>query len=147
MKYNLSKRLFIITISLIFGLMLIAYFAQAFFFEDFYSYKKTMSLVKEVTKFHDLYSLHIDNNADLNKALQKLENDNSAKVIVTSLSGDPIYISNNVIDNKDNLETFTAFGEELINDKDLINEAITHSQTMSKPFYNKSSGLKKNWCS
>lgn len=142
MKTSLSKRLFIITLSLIFGLMLIAYFAQAFFFESFYSYKKTQSLVKEINKFHDLYSLHIDNNADLYKALQKLENDNNAKVIVAS-NDKFIYISNNVIDNKDNLETFTAFGEELINDKDLINEAITYSQTKSKPFYNKSSGLKK----
>ena len=56
MKQNLSKRLFTITLSLIIGLMLIAYFAQAFFFENFYTEKKTMSLVQEVNKFHDLYS-------------------------------------------------------------------------------------------
>ena len=41
MKQSLAKRLFTITLSLIIGLMLITYFAQAFFFERFYSYKKT----------------------------------------------------------------------------------------------------------
>ena len=96
MKHSLSRRLFIITLSLILGIILITYFAQAFFFESFYSHKKTMSLVNEVNKFHDLYSLHIDNNSDLYKALQKFENDNNAKIIITSKNGDPIYISNNI---------------------------------------------------
>ena len=44
MKQSLAKRLFTITLSLIIGLMLITYFAQAFFFERFYSYKKTESV-------------------------------------------------------------------------------------------------------
>ncbi|NSB39948.1 hypothetical protein BJV89_005304 [Clostridium beijerinckii] len=72
MRRSLSKRLFSITLGLVLALMFITYFAQAFFFESFYSYKKTISLVKEVNKFHDLYSLHIDNDADLYKALQNL---------------------------------------------------------------------------
>ncbi|HEX9026541.1 MAG TPA: HAMP domain-containing sensor histidine kinase [Clostridium sp.] len=143
MRYSLSKRLFTITLSLIIGLMLITYFAQAFFFERFYSYKKTISLVQEVNKFHDLYSLHIDNDSDLYKALQKLENDNNAKVIVTSLNGDIKYISNNINGDKESFDTLTAFGTELINNKDLINQVITHSQTKYTNFDNKSSGLKK----
>ena len=143
MRYSLSKRLFSITLSLIIALMLITYFAQAFFFENFYSYKKTKSLVNEVNKFHDLYSLHIDNNSDLYKALQKFENDNNAKIIVTSLNGDIIYISNNITGDKEGFDTLTAFGTELINNKDLINEVITYSQTRYTNFDNKSSGLKK----
>lgn len=143
MKYNLSKRLFIITVSLILGLMLIASFAQTFFFERFYINKKTESLVQEVNKFHDLYSLHIDNDIDLYKALQKFENDNNAKVIVTSLNGDRIYISNNITSDKESFDTLTAFGSELINDKDLINDVIKYSQTRYANFDNESSGLKK----
>lgn len=143
MKYSLSKRLFIITLSLIVGLMLITYFAQSFFFERFYSYKKTESLVQEVNKFHDLYSLHIDNDSDLYKALQKFENDNNAKVIVTSLNGEIKYLSNNINGDKESFDTLTAFGKELIHDKDLINEVITYSQTRYKNFDNESSGLKK----
>jgi two-component system sensor histidine kinase VanS len=148
MKYSLSKRLFIITLSLIIGLMLITYFAQAFFFERFYTNKKTESLVQEVNKFHDLYSLHIDNDADLYKALQKFENDNNAQVIITSLNGEIIrYHSNNFNGDKESFDTLTAFGTELINNKDLINEVITHSQTRYANFDNESSGLKKNWSS
>ncbi|OOM82349.1 alkaline phosphatase synthesis sensor protein PhoR [Clostridium puniceum] len=144
MNQSLSKRLFTITLSLIIGLMLIAYFAQAFFFEDFYSYKKRMSLVQEVNKFHDLYSLHIDNTSDLVKALEKFENDNNAQVIITSSAGDVVkYHSNNIGDDKESFETLTAFGTELINDRDLINQVIKYSHTRYKTFENKSSGLKK----
>ena len=143
MRRSLSKRLFGITLSLVIALMLLTYFAQAFFFERFYSYKKTISLVQEVNKFHDLYSLHIDNDSDLYKALQKLENDNNAKVIVTSLTGDIKYISNNINGDKESFDTLTAFGTELINNKDLINQVIEHSQTKYTNFDNKSSGLKK----
>jgi len=143
MKYSLSKRLFSITLSLIIALMLITYFAQAFFFEKFYSYKKTISLVNEVNKFHDLYSLHIDSDMELYKALQKFENDNNAQVIVTSLNGDIKYISNNVHTDKESFDTLTAFGTELINDKDLIDEVIKYSKTKYRNFENKSSGLKK----
>lgn len=144
MRQSLSKRLFIITLSLIVGLMLITYFAQAFFFENFYTDKKTKSLVQEVNKFHDLYSLHIDNTADLVKALEKFENDNNAQIIITSAEGNLLkYRSNSIIDDKESFETMTAFAEELINDKDLIDQVITYSHTRYKIFDNKSSGLKK----
>ena len=144
MRRSLARRLFTITLFLIIGLMLIAYFAQVFFFEKFYSYKKTELLVQEVNKFHDLYSLHIDNDADLYKALQKFENDNNAQVIITSSDGDIVkYHSNNFNGDKESFDTLTAFGTELINDKDLITEVIKNSQTKYKNFDNKSSGLKK----
>lgn len=143
MKKSLSKRLFSITLSLVIALMLITYFAQAFFFESFYSYKKTISLVKEVNKFHDLYSFHIDSDADLYKALQKFENDNNAQVIITSANGEIKYFSNNIYTNKDSIDTLTSFGKELINDKDLINDVITYSRTKYKNFENQSSGLRK----
>lgn len=136
MKRNLSKRLFTITLSLVVGLLLIAYFAQAIFFESFYSYKKTVSLVNEVNKFHDLYSYQFSNSRDLNIALQKFENDNNAKVIVTSLDGKIKYLPN--IDNTDNesLNTLAAFGKELLNDTDLINQVVKYSQTRYTNFDN-----------
>ena len=71
MKYSLSKRLFTITLSLILGIMVFVYCAQAMFFEKFYSYKKTHSLVNEVSKFHDLYSLHIDSDSKMIKVFIK----------------------------------------------------------------------------
>jgi Osmosensitive K+ channel histidine kinase len=144
MKQNLSKRLFTITLSLIAGLMLITYLAQAFVFEDFYLDKKTKSLVQEVNKFHDLYSLHIDNTADLIKALEKFENDNNAQIVITSAEGNVLrYRSNGVVPDKENDDNVIAFAEELINDKDLIEQVITYSHIRYKIFENKSSGLKK----
>jgi signal transduction histidine kinase len=144
MKQNLSKRLFTITLSLIAGLMLITYLAQAFVFEDFYLDKKTKSLVQEVNKFHDLYSLHIDNTADLIKALEKFENDNNAEIVITSAEGNVLrYRSNGVIPDKETDDNIIAFAEELINDKELIEQVITYSHTRYKIFDNKSSGLKK----
>lgn len=137
MRHNLSKRLFTITLSLIIGLLLIAYFAQAIFFESFYSYKKTLSLVNEVNKFHDLYSYQISNNRDLYLAIQKFENENNAKVIVTSADGSQVrYITNiDKIDNE-NLETLKSFGRELLDDKDLISEVVKNSQTRYTTFDN-----------
>ncbi|WP_160692099.1 HAMP domain-containing sensor histidine kinase [Clostridium sp. C2-6-12] len=144
MKQNLSKRLFIITLSLIAGLMFITYLAQAFAFEDFYLGKKTKSLVQEVNKFHDLYSLHIDNTADLIKALEKFENDNNAQIVITSAEGTILrYRSDSVVPDKENDDNVIAFAEELINDKDLIEQVTTYSHTRYKIFDNKSSGLKK----
>lgn len=143
MKRSLAKRLFSITLSLVIAIMLIAYFAQALLFESFYSYKKTNSLVLEVNKFNDLYSLHIQTDVDLIKALQKFENDNNAKIIIRSLDGKYRYISNNIANDKESYDTLTAFGTELINDEDLINQVITYSQTKYKTFENESSGTKK----
>jgi len=143
MKKSLSKRLFGITLSLIIALMLMTYFAQAFFFENFYSYKKTITLIREVNKFNDLYSMHIDSDQDLFKALLKFENDNNAQIIITSLDGDIKYISNNIYGNKESFDTFTNFASELVNDKELINQALSYSQPRYKNFDNESSGLKK----
>ncbi|EKQ56247.1 MULTISPECIES: HAMP domain-containing sensor histidine kinase [unclassified Clostridium] len=142
MKRSLSKRLFGITLSLVIALMLLTYFAQAFFFENFYSYKKTISLVKEVNKFNDLYSLHIDSDADLYKALQKFENDNNAQIIIFQ-NGKIMYASNTIYGNQESYDSFTSSASELINDKDLINQAITYSQPRYKNFENESTGLRK----
>jgi signal transduction histidine kinase len=124
--------------------MLITYLAQALVFESFYLDKKTKSLVQEVNKFHDLYSLHIDNTADLIKALEKFENDNNAQIVITSAEGTILrYRSDGVVPDKENDDNVIAFAEELINDKDLIEQVITYSHTRYKVFDNKSSGLKK----
>jgi signal transduction histidine kinase len=144
MRYNLSKRLFTITLSLVVGLLLIAYLAQAFFFESFYIHKKTLSLVKEVNKFHDLYSLHVNSTKDLYQALQKFENDNNAKIIITSSDGSIIkYVSNNNENDEESQDTLTAFGSELLKDSNLIDQVVKNSKTAYEIFENKSSGLTK----
>ncbi|MDR3597793.1 HAMP domain-containing sensor histidine kinase [Clostridium sp.] len=142
MSRSLAKRLFYITVSLVIALTLIAYFAQTILFESFYSYKKTNSLINEVNKFNDLYSLHIQTNLDLYKALQKFESDNNSKVVIISLDGKNRYTSEDIYTDKESNDTLNAF-TELINDSDLINQVVTHSQTKYKIFENESSGTKK----
>lgn len=139
MKHSLSKRLFGITLSLIIGLMLLTYFAESTLFERFYSYKKTNSLINEVSKFRDLYSLHIDNDMDLYQVLQKFENDNNAQIVITSLNRNIIYQSRKIQGDSDSFN----FCAELINNDDLIKDVINNSQIKYTTFTNESSGLKK----
>ena len=136
MKYSLSKKLFTITLSLILGIMLLTYFSQAFFFEKFYSYKRINYLVHEVDKFHDLYALHVDENTDLMKVLEKFEDDNNAQIAITSLNGRPIYLSNKFDPNSDSSTKLANFYAELINNTDLINDVIKKSKTRYVKFYN-----------
>lgn len=143
MKHSLSKRLFGITLSLIVGLMALTYFSQSFLFEKFYSYRKTSLLVNEVNKFQAIYSTHIYDLNGLNQALEKFENDNSAKIAIFSLSENKIYLPNKFQqDDKENFDSLTAFCSELINNKTLINNVIASSQTQVMNFYNKSSERK-----
>ncbi len=147
MKHSLSKRLFAITLSLILGIMILVYFTQAMFFEKFYSYKKTLSLVNEVSKFHDLYSLHIDSysakDKSLYKALKKFEEDNSAQIAITSLDGDIIYISSEFNGESIVSDTLANFCAELINDRDLINDVIKNSKIRYTNFYSSSNDMQK----
>lgn len=147
MKHCLSKRLFAITLSLILGIMVIAYLTQALFFEKFYSYKKTLSLVTEVSKFHDLYSLHSYDNStkdkSLYKALKKFEDDNNAQIAITSLNGDIIYISSEFNGNNIVSDTLANFCTELINNRDLINDVITNSQIRYINFFSESNARQK----
>ena len=143
MKNSLAKRLFTITLSLFIVLMTIIYFAQSAFFEDFYSYKKTKSLVTEVTKFNALYSYNIYSDAALYQALQKFENDNNAKILILSVKGDRMYFSDRTQTSKDNQDAMTSFCAEIINDESLISSVVNSSQTIYKNFYNYSSDLQK----
>lgn len=147
MKYSLSKRLFTITLSLILGIITLVYFAQAMFFEKFYSYKKTHSLVNEVSKFHDLYSLHIDSNSpndkSLYKALKKFEDDNIAQIAITSLNGEIIYISSGFNGDSIVSDTLANFFSDLINNRDLINDVINNNRIRYTNFYSESNNMQK----
>ena len=143
MRYRLSKRLFGITLSLMLVLMFLTYFAQAFLFEKFYSYKRTMILVHEVNKFSTLYSMHISEPAEIYPVLKKFENDNNAKILILSLDGSIIYSPNQLYTDKESFNELTSFCSELINNKSLINDVTRNSNTRYTTFYNASSDLQK----
>ncbi|MGL5477952.1 MAG: two-component sensor histidine kinase, partial [Clostridium sp.] len=82
MKKSLSKRLFLITLCLLLGLMGLTLVFQTFIFEDFYIKKKTDLLVTELNKFRFMNSYKNSKN-DLNAIYDNLENfqtKNSAKI-------------------------------------------------------------------
>lgn len=143
MKYTLAKRLFGITLSLILILMFLTYFAQASLFEKFYSYRRTQTLVNEVNKFSNIYSMHITPDTELSPAINKFENDNNAKVLVISLDKSKVYLSNKVSADRDSINELSSFCIELLNDKNLINNVVNNSKTGYARFYNKSSDLQK----
>lgn len=135
MKHSLSKRLFAITLCLVFGLLLLVYFTQSFLFERFYFYRKTSLLVKEISKIQTLYSYQNTDDYALYQVLDKFENDNNSKVAIFSLNGELMYLPNK-IENKDNIAILTKFCDELINDKTLILDVIKSSKIKVTRFYN-----------
>lgn len=146
MKYSLSKKLFAITLSLILGIMCLTYFSQAFLFEKFYSYKRINSLINEVDKFHDLYALHVNEDTNLVRILEKFEDDNNAQIAITSLSGKPIYLSKNFDSKSDSSAKLASFYSELISDTsdtDLIDDVIKNSSTRYVKFYSEDSASHK----
>ncbi len=56
MKHNLSKKIFVITLGLLLGLMIVIFIFQTFFFQSFYELKKKNNLVKDINRFTSLYA-------------------------------------------------------------------------------------------
>ncbi len=143
MKYNLAKRLFGITLSLILMLIFLTYFVQATFFEKFYSYKRTETLKKEVSLFTNFYSMNSSPDTDLSPAINKFENDHNAKVLIISLDQSKVYLSDKVSKDKEGIYELSSFCRELLSNKNLINDVVNNSKVSGTTFYNKSSDLQK----
>ena len=60
MKYNLSKKLFVVTLALLLMLMGGTLLFQVLFFEDFYEERKVNSLTKSIERFSSLYSYQLN---------------------------------------------------------------------------------------
>ncbi len=143
MRYNLAKRLFGITLSLILMLIFLTYFAQASFFEKFYSFKRTQSLEREVTLFTNFYSMNSSPDTDLSPAINKFENDHNAKVLIISLDQSKIYLSDKVSKDRESIDELSSFCSELLSNKEFIDNVINNSKIGSTTFYNRSSDLQK----
>ncbi|GAA0075746.1 HAMP domain-containing sensor histidine kinase [Clostridium sp. CTA-5] len=142
MKKSLSKRLFIITLGLMSGLMLLIYFTQSFLFQKFYFYRKTSFLVKEISKFQTLYSYQNNNDYALYQALGKFENDNNSKIAIFSLNGELMYLPSK-FENEEDINILTGFCTELINNKSLILDVINSSKIKVTNFYNQNNSTQK----
>lgn len=142
MKNSISKKLFIITFSLVLGVFFITLSFQFLFFEDFYLSQKTKDLVTNMNRFRTLYSYEISNEKTLATALISYEESNNSRIAIFSLDGKMNYLTN-YKENIDDLKSLTIFCEELLSDKKLIEEVISNNEIKSTIFTNKSTGSKK----
>ena len=144
MKYNLSKRLFTITIIILLGLMGLTLLFQIIFFESFYERKRQKDLIEEVTRFKNIYSFQLNDSAGIYNALSSFEIRTSSKIVIFDSDLTPKYVANTY--NKGNAEAIDALNSyynELLKNTDLINEVLSTNTTKSTLFIDQSDGTKK----
>lgn len=146
MKYNLSKRLFVITLGILLFVMSCTLIFQLFFFETFYEGKKEQSLVSELSKFSNIYSYQLNSTNDIKNALFSFENKTNAKIAIFAYNNGQIelkYVITNMLNDRDIEYSLTAYCEEISNNTELINRVMENKTTESTIFYNQSSSTKK----
>lgn len=147
MKYNLSKKLFVVTLALLLMLMGGTLLFQVLFFEDFYEERKVNSLTKSIERFSSLYSYQLNSDTTRATAMYAFENNNNAKIVIFSYdngSFSPLYITNfNNNNDKDEMQTLTSYCRELSEDSNLITNVMKNNKTESSIFYNRSSSTKR----
>mgnify|MGYP000847692871 FL=1 len=87
MKYNLSKRLFVITLSILLLMMGLTMLFQVLFFQIFYEEKKQDELIKELSTFKDFYSYQL-NTQNYANTLSAFENRTNSKIGIFTLNSD-----------------------------------------------------------
>ena len=94
---SISRKLFTITLGLILGVFFITLFFQLLFFEDFYLYKKKLSLLNQANEFRYMYSTEINNNKILSSALTNYEEKNSSRELLLFLYTETILFMYQII--------------------------------------------------
>ena len=144
MKYNLSKKLFTITIIILLGLMGVTLLFQLLFFESFYERKKQVDLIKEVTRFKNIYSFQLNNSTEIDNALYSFETRTSSKIVIFDSNLVPKhFVPINSKENSDALDALSTYYTELLKNTDLIDEVKSNNTTKSALFYDSSDGTKK----
>lgn len=148
MRYNLSKRLFVITLSVLLLLMGFTMLFQLFFFQSFYEEKRVTNLITQVNRFCNLNSYNFSDYDKCIRALNYFENNNNARIAIFDCkkNGDLSlkYITSPYNkDQTDEIDSLTSFCKELYNDSDLINDSMKKGKAEASLFYNQSSNTKK----
>lgn len=87
MKKSLTKKLFIVTTSLLMIFVFLSLSFQSIFFEKFYTNRKIKTLETEVLSFKDYYTQYASNPFFLYSYLQKFEQGNNAKIAIFESNG------------------------------------------------------------
>ena len=146
MKYNLSKRIFVITLSILLLLMAFTFIFQLIFFEDFYEGKKEESLTTELTRFSNIYSYQLNSTNEIKNALFSFENKTNAKIAIFSYNNGNIelkYVITNMLNDREIEYSLTAYCDEISSNTELIDKVMKNNTAESTIFYNQSSNTKK----
>lgn len=144
MKYNLSKRLFTITITVLLGLMALTLLFQVLFFQSFYEKKKQKDLIEEVTRFKNIYSFQLNDSTEIYNALSSFEVRTSSKIVIFDSNLELKYIANTYSKGgAEAVDALNSYYNELIKDTDLINEVLSNHITKSTLFFDENDGTKK----
>ncbi|WP_156625968.1 HAMP domain-containing protein [Clostridium tertium] len=108
---------------------------QYIFFEDFYLRKKINDLAKDSVEFTQLYSYQ-NTNRILGTAMSNFEQDTNSKVAIFTLDG-RLKAIRDPNASAEELQTFAAFCEELINDDKLMNDVLSSGKPQAKVYDNK----------
>lgn len=142
MKNSISKRISLITFGLISSVFLLTFLFQSMFFEEFYLFKKTESLILDVKRFQTMYSYQILNEKLLEDALITYEEKNNCRIAIFSLDGKLKYLTHYGSD-VDDTKSLADFCSELLSDTELITDVLTTNKIKSTIFTNKYSNYKK----
>ncbi|NLK93699.1 MAG: two-component sensor histidine kinase [Clostridiales bacterium] len=147
MKYNLSKRLFVITLSILLLMMGLTMLFQVLFFQIFYEEKKQDELIKELSTFKDFYSYQL-NTQNYANTLSAFENRTNSKIGIFTLNSDKQYrlkYFTNPYSKEDTeaSEALEAYFSEICSNSNLIDTVVNDDKPSSTVFYNKSSSTKK----
>lgn len=143
MKFNLSKKIFAITLSLLIGLMGITLIFQLLFFQQFYEQRKQSNLTAEITKFKTMYSYQLSDKTTITNALSAIEARTNSKIVIESNDGNLLYLANGTNNKPTGDPTDFDFCRELIENSSLVSEVKDYDEVKSQTFYNKSSSTKK----
>lgn len=143
MKYNLSKRLFTITLSLLLGLIAATLIFQTFFFEAFYEKKKQTNLIKEINRFKGAYSFNIESTSGMAAALKNFETKTNSKIAIFSLDGSFTILPEKSLKDSEDVQVLTNFFKSILSDSNYLNKVLNNSKTLIKIFESTISNDKK----
>lgn len=134
---KLSKKIFLITLLLLLGLMSITMLFQLAFFQNFYEAKKLENLTKNVNRFKEVYAYKGNSQEDLYNvilALQNFEINTSSKVALYSTTGNLISPSSNYLDDSNNNNNINSYFYVITSKSNLIQSVLESGQTKSITF-------------
>lgn len=143
MKNKLSTKLFVITLSLLIGLMATLLIFQAFFFEDFYERTKIKSLYREINNFKHLYSYELDTGSTLTNAMYSFEESTNAKIGISYLNGQVLCLKEKNDNSSYDYRLLDAFAKTILNDENKFYAVIKDNKTITSRFEDPLSGTTK----